>query len=110
MPEAAGDELLPESAGTALAFLLVLVDVARGQNLVTGLEPAVRPLGRPVEEDQVAIDRLNLGERTVGLLAVLLDTNPAVEPGVAAFPERQLRLGGDEPLQLNWVGIVIADS
>ena len=62
MPEAAGHELLPESAGTALALLLVLVDIARGEDLVAGLEPALRPLGRPVEEDQVAEDRPDLGE------------------------------------------------
>jgi hypothetical protein len=104
VPDAAGDELLPDLAGTAGALLLVLVDVARGDDLVAGLEPRVRPLGRTVEQHEVAVDRVELGERPVDLLAVLLEADPAVEPCVTLVAEGQLWRSGDEPLEAHLGG------
>ena len=49
----------------------------------------VSRLCRTVEQHQVAVDRVELGERTVDLLAVLLDADPAVEPRVPLAGERQ---------------------
>jgi hypothetical protein len=52
VPDAPGDELLTDLAATAGALLLVLVDVARGNDPVAGLEPRVGPLGGAVEHHQ----------------------------------------------------------
>ena len=74
------------------------------EDLVTGLEPRVRALGRAVEHHQVAVDRVELGERPIDFLAVLFDPDPAVEPGVTLTGEVELRRSGDEPLKAEMGG------
>jgi len=104
VPDATGDELLTDLARAAGALLLVLVDVARRNDLIAGLEPRVRPLGRAVEQHKVAVDRIELGERRVDLLAVLLDTDPTEQPRVTLAGEGQLRRGRDETVEAHLGG------
>src|SRR5690606_25580175 len=86
-------------AGFAVAVELALVDIAGGHELVTGTEPGVGALGRSLEHHHLAELRVEPGERTVGLLAPLLDTDPGAEPGDVARAVRTPGWGGDEAVE-----------
>src|SRR3546814_12806998 len=85
MSDPAGHELLALD-GFAVAIELVLVDVARCHELVTSMEPGVGTLGGGLEHHQLAELRVELGERTVGFLAPLLDTGPARNLATSHLP------------------------
>src|SRR3546814_15877696 len=68
------------------------------------MEPGVGTLGGGLEHHQLAELRVELGERTVGFLAPLLDTGPGAEPGDVALAVRQLWCGGDEAVQAHLGG------
>src|SRR5680860_657745 len=101
--DAPGNELL---AGVNVAVLLqlVLVDVARGDELVADPKAGIRTLrGRP-EHHHVVERRIQLGERAVRLLAEVLDPDAGVEAGHAVAREVELGCGGDEPVQAHLGG------
>jgi hypothetical protein len=70
----ARDELFA-GLGLAVAVDLVLVDVARRDEVVADLEPGVRPLGGLGVGHEVVEGRVHLREAAVGLLAEVLDAD-----------------------------------
>ena len=110
MADATGDELLADLAAAAPRDL-VLVDVARGDELVADLELRVRVLGGPIEHHQVVIGRVEIRERAVDFLAELLDADAGVEAWAPLAGEVQFRGAvAMNPCRLICVGSDMADS
>ena len=107
--DAPGDELLA-GLGLTVAIDLVLVDVARGHEVVADLELGVRALSGLGVGDEVVEGRVQLREAAVGLLAVVLDADAGVEAGRAVAREVDLWGGGDEPVQAHLSGNRHPDS
>src|SRR3546814_1049884 len=88
----------------------LLVDVARGDELVPGPESGVGLFGGGLEQHHVAELRVEFGERTVCFFAPLLDSDPGTEPSHVALAVRQLGGGGDEAMQADRKSVVEGKS
>ncbi len=98
MADVLGDELFP-GHGLLVPRLLVLGDVARGDELVAYPEAGVGPLGGLAVHHEVVERRVELGERAVGLLTPVLDADAGVEPGVLRVGLAQFGCGSDEAVE-----------